>query len=141
MSLLPSLVATMSTKAVIGMAVVAAAAGGGVTATVTTGSPNPVVWGQQVVQAVQGCKADNLSSPTAGQGGSQGSTNVGRCVSATPTQKGQQERAVHAKGMGAPTSHPTGAPSSHPTGAPTSHPTGAPTSHVAGQPSSLPASH
>ena len=76
--------------------------GGSVAATVATGSPNPVIWGQTVTKAVAACKA----------GLQQGQHGFGDCVSAVAKQKGRQEQKAH----------PTGAPTDHPTGAPTTAP-------------------
>lgn len=130
LSILSHVSSAISAKAAGGIAAAVLVVGGGTAATVATGSPNPVIWGQAVVATVNDCKSQLTSGQHA----------IGNCVSTFAKQKGQQERAAHASSArenhptGAPTAHPTGAPTSHPTGAPTSYPTGAPTSHPTGKP-------
>lgn len=149
-----NLLSALTAKGAVGLAVATVATGGVVAGVVTTGSPNPGVWGQQVVQAVQGCKAQYLpgaspsSSPSANPSTSPGVSpsptpkNVGQCVRAFASQKGQTERALHEKGKGTPQGKPSGLPSGRPNGLPSSHPTGRPsglpTPHQTGRPSGLP---
>ena len=92
--------ASAAAKAVA--AVVAVAAAGTVTATAVTGSPNPQVWGQQVSEKVEWCKADLHT----GHG-------IGECVSDFAKTHGQTERNQHSEsreGAGQPAGHPTGRP-------------------------------
>lgn len=81
MSLLTGLPAVIGTKAVVGLAAISLAGAGGVAVkAATTGSPNPLVWGHTVTQAVNECKAD---LPT-------GQHGIGPCVSAQAKAKGDQ---------------------------------------------------
>lgn len=64
-------------------AVAAAAAAGAVTATAVTGSPNPQVWGQQVAEKVEACKAAMATN---------GKHGIGECVSDFASRHGQTER-------------------------------------------------
>lgn len=140
MGLLPGVLTGLSVKAAAGLTVAAAAAGGGVAATVATHSPDPVVWGQAVVRAVQGCRAQD--QPTPGTAPSPGAENVGRCVSAFARQKGQRERQLHSRATDHPSANPGaghGRPGSLP--APPGHasPGSPPTGSAHGRPGSLPA--
>jgi hypothetical protein len=123
--------ALLTTKVAAASMVVLAATGTGVAVkTATTGTPNPLVWGQQVKDQVQKCK-DALP---AGQHG------IGKCVSEFATQHGStssesgtgsssDSAGDNGKGNanGQPTSHPTsqGKSDSHatPQGKSDSHPT------------------
>src|SRR5579859_7293349 len=112
-SSLSSLTSLVSAKAAVGITVAVLAIGGGsVAATVATGSPNPVVWGQTVTAAVASCKA----------GLATGQHGIGDCVSAVAKQKGQQERNAHSAASSARENHPTGEPSGLPTGQPSGLP-------------------
>ena len=96
------------------LAVAAAAAsvlvgGAAVTATAATGSPNPTVWGQAVVQAVQGCKNTIGTGPTAANHTASGARdNIGQCVSAFAKQHGEQQRALHSHATSARSNSPHG---------------------------------
>ncbi len=142
MSMLPSFLAGLSLKAAAGIALAAAAVGGGAAATVVTHSVSPVTWGQDVVSALQGCKADYLPSGSGTNPGAEGQHNVGRCISAFARTHGQQERAAHANPSGTPKPMPTpkghGRPSSLPTPPGKGRPSSLPTPR--GRPSSLPTS-
>jgi hypothetical protein len=125
MSLLAGLPALLTTKAVAAaFAVTLAAAGGVAVKAATTGNPNPLSWGATVTTQVQTCKAA-LGATAHG---------IGRCVSATAQQDGEQHRVAHAPALPIQAakgrSHPTGAPSlpghsgkgqNHPTPAPSPH--------------------
>jgi hypothetical protein len=89
-----SITAALGAKALVGGAVVALAAGAAGTA--TTGSMNPVNWGQQVVQAVERCKAADV--------------NVGKCVSAIAREHGEQVRAQHSEAVENATASPSPKP-------------------------------
>jgi len=78
--------AALAAKLVTGFAIGALAAAGATEAAIT-GSANPTVWGQQVVQQVQKCKA-------ALQPGQHG---IGQCVSAFARQNGIDHRASGAR--------------------------------------------
>lgn len=138
MPFLPQFAVGFSTKAAIGLAVAAAAVGGGTAATLATGSASPVNWGQAVVQAVTKCRAEYGPGATPSSS-TTAKNNVGQCVSAIAKQHGQLERTEHAKGgpNGAPTGRPSDLPTSHPRG----KPSGLPTFHSTGKPSGLPTSH
>ncbi len=86
--------------------VLALAATTAIAAAAATGSPNPVVWGQFMRNAVTTCK-DKLQS---------GQHGIGDCVSAAARQKGAQEREQHSKGQGhgRPSPRQSGSPSSAP---------------------------
>jgi hypothetical protein len=116
--------ALLTTKAAAASMVVLAATGTGVAVkTATTGTPNPLVWGQQVKVQVEKCK-DALP---AGQHG------IGKCVSEFATQHSSTssdstDSSSDSTGdNGKSTSHPTpqGKSDSHPTsqGKSDSHPT------------------
>lgn len=153
--LISNLLSTLSAKAAVGLAVATIASGGVVAGVVTTGSPNPEVWGQQVLQAVQGCKAEYLpgASPSTSPGVSSSPTpaNVGRCVSAFARQRGETERNLHSKGRSGARGRPSGLPAgglggtSHPAGPPaglpTAHPRGRPSGAPPGRPSEAPSGH
>ena len=83
-------------------------------AAAVTGSVNPQVWGQHMVDAVSTCKSE-LGS---------GQQGIGKCVSAIARQKGAQERNQHSNGQGAGQNHPGhgGPPSGVPGGPPSSTP-------------------
>jgi hypothetical protein len=76
-------------KIVTGIAVAAAAAivAGAATEVAVTGSPNPMVWGQQVKQTVESCKDTLRASGTRG---------IGPCVSAFAKQHGDTVSDKHA---------------------------------------------
>ena len=141
MSVLAKVVALVSTKGAIGIAVAALAVGAATAATEAsvTGSTDPQNWGQQVVAQVNACKA--ALTPD--------SHGIGQCVSTFAKQHGPKVSADHrasgARGSSARTNHPTstdhpgngnnqGQPNNpsqstnHP-GQPTGHPVGPPTSH------------
>lgn len=91
MTMQSSVLAALTTKAAVGGTAVALAVGGA--ATTATGTPNPVSWGQSVVQAVQSCKDDVRA-----EGGSaNGFRNVGQCVSKFARQHGQEQRSEHSQ--------------------------------------------
>jgi hypothetical protein len=73
--------AALTIKVLTGVAVAAAAVtvAGAATEVATTGSLNPLVWGQQVNQTVQQCKDTLRASGTRG---------IGKCVSAFTDQHG-----------------------------------------------------
>jgi hypothetical protein len=81
--------AAVAAKLLTGFAVVAFAAAGAAAATevASTGSFNPLDWGQQVKQQVQTCK-DTLRAS--------GVRGIGPCVSAFASQNGQNHRNSHA---------------------------------------------
>jgi hypothetical protein len=91
MAIKSSIAAAFGAKALVGGAVVAMAAGAAA-GTATTGSANPVNWGQHIVQVVEGCKHDVRSGHASG--------NVGECVSDVAQTHGQQERAQHSEAAG-----------------------------------------
>ncbi len=130
MSVLPQFLTGLSLKAAAGITLAAAAVGGGAAATVVTHSVSPVTWGQDVVNALQGCKAEYLPSGSGTNQGAEGQHNVGRCISAIAKTHGQQERAMHAKSSG--TSNPMPTPKGH------GRPSSLPTPSGKGRPSSLP---
>jgi uncharacterized membrane protein YgcG len=107
--------AILSTKTVTAAAlsVVAIVAAGATTEAVITHSTNPAVWGQQVVQQVDTCKA---ALPT-------GSHGIGECVSSFASQHGAGSPKHPNEGSS--NGHPAGGPpSDHPKGGPpSSHPT------------------
>jgi hypothetical protein len=115
--------AILSTKTVTAAAisVVAIVAAGATTEAVITHSANPAVWGHQVVQQVENCKA---ALPPGGNG-------IGECVSSFASQHGKQEKTKNEASSpnpngngGSSNGHPAGGPpSDHPHGAPSSHPT------------------
>jgi hypothetical protein len=82
--------AAAAAKAIAAVAAVAAA--GAVTATAVTGSPNPQVWGQQVSEKVESCKA----ALKTGQHG------IGDCVSDFASKHGQTEGNAHAQSTSKP---------------------------------------
>jgi len=144
LSPLSSILAFATTKAAVAAAAATIVVGGAAAGTVATGSPNPVNWGQAVVQAVQGCKpAEAANDATAGgpaTSGSQASAarqNIGQCVSAVAKKHGAAERALHSKASDARQNHPTGKPSDTP-GKPTDHPKGKPSDVPNGKPSDQP---
>jgi hypothetical protein len=108
--------AILSTKTVTAAAlsVVAIVAAGATTEAVITHSANPAVWGHQVVQQVDKCKA---ALPP-------GSHGIGECVSSFASQHGASSPSPHSDG-GSSNGHPAGgSPSDHPKGGPpSSHPT------------------
>ena len=124
--------ALLTTKVAAASMVVLAATGTGVVVkTATTGSPNPLVWGQQVKDQVHKCKAELAS----------GEHGIGKCVSQFASQHGDQQSDQSSSGSssdngdgngngnghGKPSAHPTpqGQSGSHPTpqGQSGSHPT------------------
>jgi hypothetical protein len=125
--------------------------GAAVTATAATGSTDPTVWGQLVVQTVQGCKASVGQGPTALNKTASGARdNVGQCVSAFAKTHGAQERALHSHASDARTNgsnHPTGKPTEGPHGKPTDKgkpddvPGGPPSGVPQGPPTDRPAPH
>ncbi|MHB1524531.1 MAG: hypothetical protein ACYCS9_00820 [Candidatus Dormibacteria bacterium] len=142
MSMLPQFLAGLSLKAAAGITLAAAAVGGGAAATMVTHSVSPVTWGQDVVSALQGCKAQYLPSGGGTNQGTEGQHNVGRCISAIAKTHGEKERALHAKASGTPNPMPTpkgqGRPSSLPTPTGTGRPDSLPTPPGKGRPSSVP---
>ncbi len=80
--------AAIGVKILTGIAVAAAAAtvAGAATEVALTGSPNPLVWGQQVTQQVEACKA---SAARLGVHG------IGECVSDFANQHGKAVSASH----------------------------------------------
>jgi len=153
LSPISSILAFVTTKTAIAAAAATIVVGGAAVGTVATGSPNPTVWGQAVVTAVQGCKTAEATLDATASGartkGSQASAarqNVGQCVSAFASQHGAAERAKHASDArendanGKKTDHPTGKPSDHPSGKPSDTPeTDASKNHPGGPPSGVPA--
>ncbi|HEY8760993.1 MAG TPA: hypothetical protein VIP52_08810 [Candidatus Dormibacteraeota bacterium] len=147
LSPLSSILAFATTKAAIAAAAATIVVGGAAAGTVATGSPNPVNWGQAVVQAVQGCKtaeaandAAGSSSDTTGSHASAARQNIGQCVSAFAKLHGAAQRALHSKASDARANHPTGKPSDtpgksndHPKGKPSDVPNGKPSDEPAGQ--------
>ncbi len=122
MSILAKAVTVVSTKGAVGLtvAVLAVGAAGVATEAAVTGSTNPSVWGQQVVQQVNKCKA--ALAP--------GSHGIGQCVSAFAKQHGPQESADH-RASGARTNggnHTPGPPANP----------GKPSNAPGGKPSSVP---
>lgn len=89
-----SISAALGAKVLAGGAVVALAAGAA--GAVTTGSVNPVNWGQHVSEAVEQCKAADA--------------NVGRCVSAIAQEHGEQVRAQHSEAVENATASPSPKP-------------------------------
>jgi hypothetical protein len=86
MSVLAKAASLVSTKAAAGLAVaVLAVVGASAVEAAVTGSSNPTVWGQQVVQQVDKCKV--ALAP--------GSHGIGQCVSTFAKQHGKQESAGH----------------------------------------------
>jgi uncharacterized membrane protein YgcG len=108
--------AILSTKTVTAAAlsVVAIVAAGATTEAVITHSANPAVWGHQVVQQVDKCKA---ALPPGGHG-------IGECVSSFASQHGASSPSPQSD-SGPSNGHPAGGPpSDHPKGGPPStHPT------------------
>jgi hypothetical protein len=135
--------ALLTTKAAAASLVVLAATGTGVAVkTAATGTPNPLVWGQQVMDQVQKCK-DQLG---AGQHG------IGQCVSQFAKQHGDQTSDQHGKGKGndgdgtgddgsTASPSPNGKSDSHPTPPAHSTPAAADTAHPAASHTPQPASH
>ena len=78
--------AAVAVAAVLVTSGVALAAG-----TAVTGTPNPVVWGQQVQAKVQSCQQALQS----------GQHGIGHCVSSFAKQHGQQQKTAHGHGAGA----------------------------------------
>ena len=80
--------AAIGLKILTGIAVAAAAVtvAGAATEVALTGSPNPLVWGQQVTQQVAACKA---SAARLGEHG------IGECVSDFANQHGKAVSASH----------------------------------------------
>ncbi len=142
MSMLPQFLAGLTMKAAAGITLAAAAVGGGAAATVVTHSVSPVTWGQDVVNALQGCKAQYLPSATATTPGSEGRHNVGRCISAYAKTHGEQQRVAHANPSGTPNPMPSpkghGRPTSLPTPPGKGRPSSLPTPSGKGRPTSLP---
>jgi len=102
--------AILSTKTVTAAAlsVVAIVAAGATTEAVITHSANPAVWGHQVVQQVDKCKA---ALPP-------GSHGIGECVSSFASQHGASSPSQHPDG-GSSNGHPAGGPpSDQPNGGP-----------------------
>jgi hypothetical protein len=158
-----SILAFLTTKAAVAAAAATIVVGGATAGTVATGSPNPAVWGQAVVTAVQGCKAAEAANDTtaagAGTAGSQASTarqNIGQCVSAFAKQHGATQRALHASDgrenepAGKPTDNPKGKSKGHSNGKASETPNAEPSQtaeaastdraggHPTGKPSSKP---
>jgi hypothetical protein len=82
--------AALTVKILTGVAVAAVAAtvAGAATEVATTGSLNPLVWGQQVKQTVEQCKDTLRASGTRG---------IGKCVSSLANQHGTTTGDHHAK--------------------------------------------
>jgi hypothetical protein len=166
LSPISSILAFVTTKAAVAAAAATIVVGGAAAGTVATGSPNPTVWGQAVVAAVQGCKTAEAANDATAAGaettGSQASAarqNVGQCVSAFAKQHGATQRALHASDAhendttGKGSDHkgkpsdlpkikasetPELEPSDVPGGASKNHPGGKPTDVPGGKPSSKP---
>ena len=130
-----SMVSTAITTKVAAGAAAVVLVGGAAAGTVVTGSPNPVVWGQTVVAAVQGCKVTEATSDGSARTASSARDNVGQCVSAAARKKGEAERAEHSK---VPTGHSTGKPSDVTGGKPAEMPGGKPSAVPGGKPSDVP---
>ena len=134
-SVFSTVTAALTTKAAAAVAAVAIVGGGAAVGTVATGSPNPLVWGQTVVAAVQGCKVSEGTGDESAKTASTARDNVGQCVSAAAKKKGEAERAKHSQ---APATHPTGKPTDLPGGKPTDLPGGKPTDVPSGKPTDVP---
>jgi len=119
MSVLAKVATLVSTKGAIGLtvAVLAVGAAGVATEAAVTGSTNPTVWGQQVVQQVDKCKAALIP----------GTHGIGQCVSAFAKQHGPQVSTDH-RASGARTNHTPGLPANP----------GKPSNAPGGKPSSVP---
>ena len=85
MAIRSGIVAALGTKAAAGGAIAALATGTAVAAVHATGSANPINWGQQVVQQVEGCKAVRPSP------GASGSRGIGECVSDFAQKHGEAQ--------------------------------------------------
>ncbi|GAC1653629.1 MAG: hypothetical protein NVS9B1_03260 [Candidatus Dormibacteraceae bacterium] len=133
-----SIAAAVSTKAVIAVTA-ATLVGGAAVGTVATGSPNPANWGKAVVTAVQGCKTEEGTASDSAKTASTARDNVGQCVSAVAKQKGEAERALHAKASAARLDHPTGKPAGVTGGKPDTTPAGKPNDVPSGKPAGVPA--
>jgi hypothetical protein len=120
MSVLAKAASLLSTKGAAGLAVAVLAVGGAGVAVeaAVTGSSNPTVWGQQVVQQVDKCKA--ALAP--------GSHGIGECVSTFAKQHGKQESADHRASPARVNDHTPGPPSNP----------GKPSNAPGGKPSSVP---
>jgi hypothetical protein len=94
--------AALGAGGVLAVALSAVALGGSAVAAMATGSPNPVSWGQRVVQAVHDCQEQGAGGPL----------GVGRCVDALsrqhgPTQSGDPGAAA------SPSAEPSPTPTRH----------------------------
>jgi hypothetical protein len=162
LSPISSILAFLTTKAAVATAAATLVVGGAAVGTVATGSPNPTVWGQAVVAAVQGCKTAEAANdtnasgaPTTGSQASAARQNVGQCVSAFAKQHGAAQRALHVsdarendptdngnqknKGKGKPSDTPKVKPAETPELEPSDVPGGASKAHPGGRPTDVPA--
>ena len=132
MSVLAKAAAVVSTKGAVGLAVafLAVGAAGAATEIAATGSPNPSVWGANVVSTVRACKA-------ALQPGEHG---IGQCVSAVAKTHGKEVSSSHSSNARTHASDERNAHDDHTPGAPdnTGQPTGLPTGAPGGKPSNVP---
>jgi hypothetical protein len=115
--------AALTVKLLTGVA--AAAAAVTVAGAVTTGSVNPVIWGQTITQTVETCK-DNLANT--------GDHGVGQCVSAVARTHGAQVASAarqhgNGNGNGNGSNGSGNGPNGHANSRSTSHPTPPPRSH------------
>jgi hypothetical protein len=116
--------AALTVKLLTGVA--AAAAAVTVAGAVTTGSINPVIWGQTITQTVETC-TDNLANT--------GDHGIGQCVSAVAKTHGSQVASAarhhgddNANGNGSGSSGTGNGPNGHANPRSTSHPTPPPRS-------------
>jgi hypothetical protein len=117
--------AALTVKLLTGVA--AAAAAVTVAGAVTTGSVNPVIWGQTITQTVETCK-DNLANT--------GDHGIGQCVSAVARTHGAQVASAarhhgvdNGNGNGNGSNGSGNGPNGHANSRSTSHPTPPPRSH------------
>jgi hypothetical protein len=96
MAIRSSIVAAIGTKAVVGGAVVALAAGGATAAVKTTGSMQTAHGSRGVAEAVEVCK-NEVRGDTAASSSST-SRGIGHCVSNLARHHGQDQRTHHAGG-------------------------------------------
>ncbi len=128
MSVLAKAAALVSTKGAVGLAVafLAVGAAGAATEIAATGSPNPSVWGANVVSTVRACKL--ALKP--------GEHGIGQCVSAVAKTHGKEVSSSHSSNARTHASDESNAHDNHTPGAPTGagQPTGLPT----GKPGNVP---
>lgn len=127
MSVLAKAAALVSTKGAVGLAVafLAVGAAGAATEIAATGSPNPSVWGANVVSTVRACKADLQP----------GQHGIGQCVSEVAKTHGKEVSSSHSSNARLHASDERNAHDDHTPGAPNN--TGKPTDQP-GKPSNVP---